>query len=244
MKPLVGTTAARLAGLLTAVATSASLPAFCQQADEANARGMFREQMNKPQERLNNGFAYWIELERNGEKSRVSNKEAFVANDRIRFHFKPNFDGYAYIYYVEKEGNGDKALLFPAADAPDNKISAGKEITLPFSKDFPAWLKFDDSQGTEVVRIIVSRDKLTDKSQAQGSKDVKPDVAVTSDPKHAGKIAEHAYVSMEPLGGMVLGERRLSLDVVKAPEQKGEVTVVSTEIEKPLSVDISLTHKK
>jgi hypothetical protein len=244
MKRLVCPAKIRLnaaAALFTAIF---STPALSDLAKEPNARGMFRDQLSKPQEKLNNGFVYWVELKRNGEKIRVNNKEEFVANDKVRFHFTPNFDGYAYVYYVENDGNGDKTLLFPAKDAPDNKVASGKEITLPYAAGKDAWLEFDNNPGTEIVRIIVARDKLADKGQAEGSKDVKPDVAVTADPKHAGKISEHSYVSMEPLGGMSLGERRLNLTIDQKPEEKGETTVVNTDLAKPLSVDISLSHKK
>jgi hypothetical protein len=169
--------------------------------------------------------------------SRVSNQEEFVADDRVRFHFKPNFDGYAYVYYIENDGKGDKTLLFPSAQLTDNKVKAGDDLTLPFNKNgHAAWLKFDNTPGTEVVRIIVSRDKLDEKSQG-GGKDVKPDVSVTSDAKHSGKMPDKTYLSIEPVGGMALGERRLSLDA-------GEVTVVSADPAKPLSADISLSHKK
>ncbi len=205
---------------------------------------MFFEQMNKPKDAINTGFIYWVELERDGKKSRVSNKEEFVENDHIRFHFKPNFDGYAYVYLVENGGKGDKNLLFPSGELTDNKVKAGNEITLPFAKGKDqAWLKFDDHPGTEVVRIVVSRQQL-DAKDADGSKDVKPTLSLSADTKHADKVPDGTFVSMEPLGGMVLGSRGLSLDVIKTPEQKGEVAVVSTNLSKPLSIDISLEHKK
>ena len=236
LKPLV-------ISLMTGLAImSSTMQGRC--AEPATARGMFFEQMNKPQDKINTGFIYWVELERAGQKSRVSNKAEFVENDHVRFHFKPNFDGYAYVYLVENEGKGDKTLLFPSKELTDNKVKAGNEITLPFTngKD-QAWLKFDDHPGTEIVRIVVSRDAM-DPKDADGSKDMKASLSLSADRTHADKVPDGTFVSMEPLGGMVLGSRGLSLDVIKAPEQKGEVAVVSANPTKPLSIDISLTHKK
>jgi hypothetical protein len=173
-----------------------SLPAL---ADDANARGIFFEQLKKPQERINTGVSYWVELEREGKTSRVSNKTAFVENDKVRFHFTPNFDGYAYILMIEGS-KGEKTVLFPSAEAPVNKVAAGTEIVLPYAKGKEAWLKFDDNPGTEVVRIIVSRDQIDPKEQLSSAKPTKADVVMSAGGAQTDKVPSGTYVSMNASG--------------------------------------------
>jgi hypothetical protein len=203
--------------------------------------------MKKPETKLNTGVIYWVELDRAGQKSHVNNKTEFVEGDKIRFHFKPNIDGYAYIQVAEG-ATGDKTTLFPSAELTDNKVKCGEEIVLPFAKGSDqAWLRFDDNPGTETVRIVVSRTPidLKAKIEGNGSKEAETDLKVSSSTTHADKIPKGTFVSMDgPVGGLMAASRGLSLEVRHSPEGAGEVAVVNADPKKELAIDISLEHKK
>jgi hypothetical protein len=230
-----------------AIFFAASTTQFASSEETATARGMFFEQVKKPDAKLNTGVIYWVELDRAGQKSHVNNKTEFVEGDKIRFHFKPNIDGYAYIQVAE---GTEKATLFPSAELTDNKVKCGEEIVLPFAKGTDqAWLKFDNNPGTETVRIIVSRTPIDLNSKndgkGSGSKEVEPDLKLSSSTTHADKIPNGTFVSMdEPIGGMMAGSRGLSLEVRHAPEEAGEIAVVNADPKKELAIDITLDHKK
>ena len=165
----------------------------------------------------------------------------------IRFHFKPNIDGYAYIQVAEG-ATGEKATLFPSAELSDNKVKCGEEIVLPFAKGTDqAWLRFDDHPGTETVRIVVSRTPidLNSKGGGKGTREVESDLKLSSSTTHADKIPNGTFVSMdEPTSGSIAGSRGLSLEVRHAPEEAGQIAVVNADPKKELAIDISLEHKK
>jgi len=120
---------------------------------EKGAKGLFFEQMDSPSKSLNTGVQYYIELERGGSNRTVNNKEKFQNGDRIRFHLKSNIDGYAYIL-LSSGSRGEQSVLFPDPQSGDNnKVSRGKDYTLPES----GFLTFDENPGTEKVTLVLSR---------------------------------------------------------------------------------------
>jgi hypothetical protein len=203
------------------------------------AHGLFVDQVKKPDEKLNTGIIYWLELNRDGKKSHVSNKTEFQSGDKLRIHVKPNIACYSYVLMMQGS-NGEHAVLFPSDELPDNKLSANDYITLPVAKGSDeAWLKFDEHPGTEVVRVIVSRSKIDPKDQlpssvviASGSDDKIPDDTVVS------------TVVAEGTANAPQSSRNLTVETTSAqPDAEGETTVVSKDSEKPLAVDIAMTHK-
>ncbi len=120
------------------------------------AKGLFFEQMNRPGVEINTGVQYWIELHRSGQVKRVNNKTSFTSGDRIKFHVKPNINGYAYI--VLKSGSrGEQSVLFPdPARREDNQIVRGRPYVLPAD----GYLTFDDNPGIEKVSLLLSRTPL------------------------------------------------------------------------------------
>jgi hypothetical protein len=104
-----------------------SVPAWGQ---AGKVSGMYHAQMQNPASQLNIGLTYWIELKRGDIRTRVSNKTEFQQGDKIRFHVRPNIDGYAYIL-MEEGSNGDRSVIFPAAQAGENKVTSGTEIAIP-----------------------------------------------------------------------------------------------------------------
>jgi hypothetical protein len=121
---------------------------------ENGAKGLFYQQMERPNDAMNTGVQYWIELHRGGETIHANNKTKFRSGDSIRFHIKPNIDGFAYI--VLRQGSrGEQSQLFPNAgnNEDNNKIIHGKEMVLPAS----GALVFDQNPGLEKLTLLISR---------------------------------------------------------------------------------------
>jgi hypothetical protein len=214
--------------VIAAGLTFATLPSL---ADDDEARNLYVEQMNKPTQHINSGIAYWLELSRAGKVTHVSNKKTFHNGDKLRLHMKPNFNGYAYILMLEAS-QGDHYVLFPTKKFPNNKITAGRDIALPVGNGAPAWMKFDKNPGDEVIRVVVSRNKIDPKSQFKKDDDT---VVIAS-----------SGDDTVPEGNSVSVDTR-DLTVEQAPKSKhqlsGQVTVVGHNPQKLLSVDIKLNHQ-
>ncbi|HEY9683637.1 MAG TPA: DUF4384 domain-containing protein [Oculatellaceae cyanobacterium] len=169
-----------LAALVAGLSLSLSLfsgPAFANSNETEGAKGLFFEQLDHPGSNLNTGIQYWIELHHNGQTIHATNKTTFRTGDRIRFHLRPNIDGYAYIM-LKSGSRGEQAVLFPEKDRnEDNKITRGKEIVLPND----GMLGFDDVPGTEKLTLVVSRKPIdTDSYLNGGSHESAPLVAMAS----------------------------------------------------------------
>jgi hypothetical protein len=204
----------------------------------ADIRGMFVEQEHNQSVHKNTGVCYWLELKRDGEKKRCTNKTEFKSGDKIRIHVKPNVDGYAYILMLQGS-KGDKDVLFPSEDLSDNKIHAGDWISLPKAKEGDeAWLKFDNHPGTEVLRMIVSRNKIDAEEQLHGGS------VVLASKDGADKVPDGTLVSIVVSKGAKVssGTRNLVVESDAKPEKESETTVVGTG-DKLLAVDITLNHK-
>jgi hypothetical protein len=131
----------------------ATLPTF---AEDNGAKGLFFTQLDKQKENLNTGIQYWIEIDRNKNVSRVNNKTIFHSGDKVRFHVKPNIDGYAYIM-LRSGSRGEKAVLFPDPQRnEDNKLEHGREYILPND----GALAFDANPGIEKLTLLLSRNPI------------------------------------------------------------------------------------
>lgn len=139
-------------GCITLLATAADT------APINGAKDLFYKQLEKPQLAMNTGLQYWIELHRKGQVTKVSNKMAFLSGDKIRFHIRPNIDGYAYVL-LKCGSKGNRDVLFPVAKfRDDNRIVSGKEVAIPSqANDF---LEFDNDPGMETVGIVLSRQPI------------------------------------------------------------------------------------
>ena len=206
---------------------------------DSNVRGMYVEQEKNPTAQKNTGICYWLELDRDGEKKRCTNKTTFHNGDKLRIHVKPNVDGFAYILMLQGS-KGDKSVLFPSEELGDNKIKAGKWIALPVgADDGNAWLKFDKHPGIEVVRMIVSRKKIDAADQLHGGS-----VVIASN-SSGDKVPDGTLVSITVSKGSKIASNSRNLSVVQdaKPQEEGETTVVG-DAGKLLAVDITLDHSK
>ncbi|MBX9694714.1 MAG: DUF4384 domain-containing protein, partial [Cyanobacteria bacterium] len=130
---------------------------------ESCAKDMFFDQLESPEESINTGLKYWIQLRRNGKVSLVDNRTDFSSGDEIRFQVVPNIAGFAYVV-LEKGSTGAKKVLFPNANEPSGKVLPGKQYLLP-AKGF---LRFDKNAGLETVRVVLSRNPVSEAKLLNG----------------------------------------------------------------------------
>lgn len=230
--------------ILSALTIAVSQSANAEQAKtKVNARNMFVEQLNKPKEEINAGVTYWLELERNKKKSRVSNKTTFASGDHVKVHIKSNFDGYAYILMMQGS-NGDKAVLFPDKEnAKSNQIKAGQEISIPNGENA---LSFDDTPGTETLRIIVSR-KPIDAEKELGTSAPQQVTIGAVQTAQSDKVPDGTVVCivLPHNNAPKISTRNMFVESTKSkPSEQGTTTVINTDPNKRLSIDVALLHEK
>jgi len=85
----------------------------------------------------------------------VDPSNEFKAGDLIKIQFQSNFEGY--IYVVNIEPNGKRKVLFPYPDATDNSVRPEVRYDIPPGS---AAIEFDKEKGTEVLQVIMSRDRI------------------------------------------------------------------------------------
>jgi hypothetical protein len=230
------------------------LPAAVNAADtkSESAKRLFFEQLERPDQKLNLGLAYWIELRRDGKTYRCNNKFQFKSGDHIRFHIIPNTDGYAYIV-LNKSSSGRQGILFPSAQTgTDNHLKSGKDYALPTQAD----LQFDANPGVEKVSLIYSRTPITAETclkipaertalvsaHADGAKDLVPtrmqlswdDTAPVIIPEDI--LAQNASDGVNGAGSIAKDASELDLNDASL------VTIVYNDPEGILSADVALKH--
>lgn len=154
-------------------ATSLALAQWSPAAQSGKSNGakdLYYQQLEKPQLAMNTGLQYWIELHRKGQKLKVTNKTKFYSGDKIRFHIRPNIDGYAYVF-LKLGSKGNREVLFPLERFhDDNRISRGRVIAIPTQEC--DMLEFDNDKGKELVGIVLSRKPINAQQYLNGSQTV------------------------------------------------------------------------
>ncbi len=204
-----------------------------------SARGLYVEQSSKQDSNINTGIVYWLELNRDGKKSKVTNKTLFQDGDQVRIHVKPNVTCYGYVLEL-KGSQGDRAVLFPSDDLPENKLKANKEVILPMAKKGDeAWIKFDPNPGTEVMRIVVSRKKIDPETELPDGETSSVKIASargTDEDVPDGALATVVDDDVKPSRNLTVVTKS------KHPDEEGQTTVVSKSKDKALRVDIAMEH--
>lgn len=85
----------------------------------------------------------------------VDPSHQFRAGDQIKIQLESNFDGF--IYVVNIQPSGKRCLMFPYVGVSDNAVTSGEQYQIPPGKDA---LQFDEEKGTEVLQVIMSRDRI------------------------------------------------------------------------------------
>ncbi len=223
---------------------------------QPDVRRLFKTQLDKPDERINLGLAYWIELLRDGKIHRLSNKFAFRSGDAIRIHMIPNTDGYAYIL-LKSGSRGDRAILFPNPESGvDNRVERGRDYALPTE----VRLKFDNNPGTELLTLVLSRKPIDINQYLKargetafvssghaGSKDLVPTRIQLGWDEPAPVLLPQEVASelADKAGGKEASEARSARadSSATSPEDGGMVTLIHENPDEVLSVDIALEHR-
>lgn len=190
----------------------------------SGAKELFVSQLDSASAQTSNlGLAYWIELNRGGKTYKVDNRFSFASGDDIRFHVRPNVDGFMYIVLDSAKG-GSPTVMFPRPGDEANTVAKGKWMTIPAE----GTLAFDHVPGVESLKLVLSQKRL----------EVKPDKigrSVVIHEKPGLKFPQHFmidFASIQP-------EQR----ELKTGDDAAASTMVSTDVQKPLVVDLLLRHE-
>ena len=134
-----------LAGMTAAV----SADKRPQKSDESKrARGLF---VNK----RSDAMSILVLKNDGGTLVPVDTGSEFKAGDQIKIQLESNFDGF--IYVVNIQPSGKRCLMFPYPDAANNAVRSGERYDIPPGGDA---MEFDKEKGTEVLQVIMSRDRI------------------------------------------------------------------------------------
>lgn len=135
-----------LAAIATPVVSADKKP---QKIDESKrARGLF---VNK----RSDAMSILVLKNEGGSLVPVDPSSEFKAGDQIKIQLESNFDGF--IYVVNIQPSGKRCLMFPYPDAADNTVRSGERYDIPPGGDA---MEFDKEKGTEVLQVIMSRDRI------------------------------------------------------------------------------------
>ncbi|HSE37827.1 MAG TPA: DUF4384 domain-containing protein [Blastocatellia bacterium] len=139
---------ASLAALTLIVPAAAQAGGAKKQSEASRARGLF---VNKKSDAMS---ILVLKLEE-GRMVPVSPSTEFKAGDQIKVQFQSNFEGY--IYVVNIEPSGKRKLLFPYPEGSDNAVSPDQRYDIPPGNEA---IEFDKEVGTEVLQVIMSRERV------------------------------------------------------------------------------------
>jgi hypothetical protein len=137
-----------------------------------------------------------IERSRNGEVKFVSPKKTFRSGDKIRLRFATNFDGYIRILNVGTSGR--VTMLFPYNGAND-RITPSDDFQIPNNND---WIVFDDTEGTEMLTIILSKKPFGDEDDdlsGLNKRATSRDLSIESDDDATFAVTSEEYLE-KPIG--------------------------------------------
>lgn len=197
---------------------------------------MFAGQLNSANGAIQNiGLSYSVELHRDGKIYKVDNRFPFRSGDKIRFHVKPNVDGYMYILLDDQHG-GTPMVMFPRPGDDDNAVTKGKSLMIPQN----GVLTFDEHAGIESLKLVLSTKSLERKPSEMARS-----VVITAKPQPEQLPADFLidFASLDP-EQLVPISNNDKLDQAQQTSLNSDAaqTLVSTTTDKPLVVDLLLRH--
>jgi hypothetical protein len=134
---------------ITLISASIAQTRTARKGDEATrARGLF---VNK----RSDAMSILVLKNDGGTLVPVDPSSEFKAGDQIKIQFQSNFEGY--IYVVNIAPSGKRRLLVPSPDAADNAVRSDERYDFPLGGSA---IEFDEEKGTEVLQVIMSRDRV------------------------------------------------------------------------------------
>jgi hypothetical protein len=229
-KNVAGWTMAALAAVSLSLSLTWSATAV------SGAKDMFAGQLNSTGEVTNLGLAYSIELRRDGKVYKVDNRFPFRSGDQIRFHVRPNVDGYMYIVLEEENGSNPK-LMFPRPGDEHNAVTKGHSLTIPEH----GVLTFDENPGTESLKLVLSTKKLEQKPTEMVSSGMTRSITIR--PRKMQDVPNTFLLDFAALDpdkpSPVIAEGN---GAIRDFDANPATTMVSQIPDKPLIVDLLLRH--
>jgi hypothetical protein len=85
----------------------------------------------------------------------VAPNHEFREGDQIKVQFESNFDGF--IYLINVTPGGKRLILYPTAELTDNVVRTNQRYDFPPGGNV---IQFDPEKGTEVIQVIMSRERI------------------------------------------------------------------------------------
>ncbi|HWB95915.1 MAG TPA: DUF4384 domain-containing protein [Bryobacteraceae bacterium] len=99
-----------------------------------------------------------LELLESGKWKGVNPGLVLAQNDRVRFRFRTNFDGYLYV--MNRSTSGKYEQLFPREETgQNNRVTAGQDYTVPATKSV---FRISGPPGHETVYWLITPAALSD----------------------------------------------------------------------------------
>lgn len=210
--------------ILTAALTVALfIPiSFAQSNDEARTRALF---VNKKSDAM-----MILLLKQEGSQLVPADPSAeFKEGDKIKIQFESNFDGY--VYLVNIQPNGKKKIIFPYDAASGNAIAANRRYDFPPGRDA---IEFDNEKGTEILQVIMSRDRISLLDDALKNSDGElGESAASAAAELEGGISTEKTATVVPEEG-ANGVRSRNITVAQGRDKNPQGSVVAIE-DKPAS---------
>ena|SRR5215213_978909 len=153
----------------------------------------------------------------------IDPSRSFTKGDQIRVSFESNFQGYVYIVNVTP--GGKKCVLFPYG-TEINSISSGQRYDLPKN----GTIEFDEEKGTEVLQVIMSRERITyfdaavkDTGGCLGESAASAAAELASN--KSGIVSDNVTAVLSDKG---IRARSIILAAGKDKDQEGSVVAIST----------------
>jgi Domain of unknown function (DUF4384) len=223
-----------LAFLLTAFSGAASA-----QEDEQSAKNLYLAH-DRDSKRGRPGVKITVELKREGVTRKVPMNYAFLAGDKVKFHFETNFN--AYVKIINVGSTGALQLLYPYRGGAEF-VTKTKDYAIPQGD---LWFEFDRNQGTEELTFVFSSQPLLAETQSHGAAPRPNQGSVTPNRQnHSARSEGDEQQALADLNSRSL-ENGKDFNLVQDSQENDSCAygVASTQtVRKPIGVRINLRHQ-
>ena len=185
--------------------------------DEERTRGLF---VNKEADAMR---LVLLKAEENGLVP-VDPGHTFKEGDQIKLAFESNFDGY--IYLVNVTPGGKKSVLYPYDETSGNRVRPNRRYEFPPGGDM---IEFDDEKGTEVLQVIMSRERIAflDSAIKNSSGDLGESAASVAAELQAGISNEEVTKVLPDEGKSGVRSRDIKFAAGRDKDPEGSVVAIS-----------------
>jgi hypothetical protein len=212
--------------------------AFAQE-DELGAKNLYLAHARNSK-RGRPGVKVTVELKRDGVTRKVPLNYLFRAGDKVKFHFKTNFN--AYVKIINIGSTGTPQLLYPYRGAAEF-VTRARDYAIPQGD---LWFEFDRNPGAEQLTFIFSSRPLLVETQSHGAAALPHHRSVAQDrPSHSSQSGGDEQQSLAALSSQSLENGKdfnLVQDSQKSEDCAYGVTTTQA-VRKPIGIRINLRHQ-